>query len=282
MPIPQVTEARTQDAGNNSGRTRPLVSIICAVYNGEQHLSCALDSVSAQTYDNIELVVIDGGSTDSTTAILDQYGSKIDYWVSEHDKGIADAWNKGINHANGDIVGFLNADDYYDEDAVKRVIDTIGHRYDIPLVSYGNTRMMEDGQSGRYIAGRHDEKKLYYGFGFMHPSCFTTRAAIEKVGLFNPDIKIAMDTDWLVRCIKQRVLFIKSENLTYMRTGGVSERMEKAGFDEYLEVLRAQSYGPLFILYAKYAFLLKLGMRKLVGKRGMDRISTLFLRRNRA
>ena len=281
MLPPQVIDTRIQDTGKNPGSTLPLVSVICAVYNGEQHLSCALDSVLAQTYENIELVVIDGGSTDSTIEILDQYGPKIDFWVSEPDSGIADAWNKGVNFAKGDIVGFLNADDYYDKDAVKNVIATIGNRCDFPLITYGNTQMMEDGQTGRYIPGRHDESRLYYGFGFMHPSCFATHATFEKVGIFNPDLKIAMDTDWLVRSIKQHVPFVKSENLTYMRTGGVSERMEKAGFYEYLNVLRSQGYSKLFISYARYAFLLKLGLRKLVGKQGMDRINILFARRNR-
>ena len=91
----------------------PLVTIITVVFNGEKYLQQTIQSVINQTYDNVEYVVIDGGSTDGTVDIIRKYEDKIDYWVSEPDQGIYDAMNKGIQLAGGEIVGLINSDDCY-------------------------------------------------------------------------------------------------------------------------------------------------------------------------
>lgn len=267
--------ARIYHGGSQVDPECPLVSIVCAVYNGEAHLENTLESILGQTYKNIEIIVIDGGSNDSTIAIIERYNPNIEYWVSESDTGIADAWNKGLKHTHGEIIGFLNSDDYYAPDMVQKAVTKIGENISKPMVSYGNTQMVVGRKMGRYIAGNFNESRLCYGFGFMHPSVLATRAAFDKVGQFNMKYKIAMDTDWLLRSVTQQVDFVNNDGLVYMRSGGVSENQEKTGFNEYLVALSEHGYGKLYILYTKYVFLSKLMLRKIIGKQGMDSLYRL-------
>ncbi|WP_263079870.1 glycosyltransferase [Endozoicomonas sp. Mp262] len=100
----------------------PKISIVTAVYNNINTIASSIDSTLSQTYKNIELVVIDGGSTDGTLELLKGYGKKIHTLISEPDKGIYDALNKGVKHATGDIVGFMHSDDLFqDKNSLKRV-----------------------------------------------------------------------------------------------------------------------------------------------------------------
>jgi len=92
---------------------KPLITVVTAVYNGEQFLEETIQSVINQTYDNVEYIIIDGGSTDGTVGIIRKYEHVIDYWVSEKDNGIGDAWNKGITLSFGSLIGLLNSDDFY-------------------------------------------------------------------------------------------------------------------------------------------------------------------------
>ena len=93
----------------------PLVSIIIAVYNGANTLQDCLDSIKQQTYQNIELIIIDGGSTDATIDVLNEYDAQISYWISEPDDGIYNAWNKGVVQAKGEWICFLGADELHGE-----------------------------------------------------------------------------------------------------------------------------------------------------------------------
>ena len=93
-------------------KVRPLISIVVSVFNGADTLQQCIDSVTDQTYPAVELIVIDGGSTDGTREILLRNASKLAYWVSEPDRGIYHAWNKALVHAQGDWISFLGADDY--------------------------------------------------------------------------------------------------------------------------------------------------------------------------
>lgn len=101
----------------------PLISVITIVYNGERFIADCLNGIRTQTYPNIEYLVIDGGSSDNTINIIRENMDIVDVFVSEQDRGISDAFNKGIFKASGDIIGIINADDYYEPGAVQRVVD---------------------------------------------------------------------------------------------------------------------------------------------------------------
>ena len=99
-----------------SSHWKPLITVITAVYNGEKYLEECIQSLHKQNYDNIEHIIVDGGSNDKTLEIIRKY-EKIDYWISEKDKGIYDAFNKGMKFSTGDYLGFLNSDDVYTNEA---------------------------------------------------------------------------------------------------------------------------------------------------------------------
>ena len=101
----------------------PLVSIITVVLNGESHLEHTINSVLCQTYENLEYIIIDGGSSDGTQDIIRKYQDKIDYWISESDDGIYDAMNKGILQAKGELIGILNSDDWYELETVELMVN---------------------------------------------------------------------------------------------------------------------------------------------------------------
>src|SRR6185369_15072253 len=114
---------RVQGYFKKSLPSKPLVTVITVVFNGAKHLDDTIRSVITQTYDNVEYIIIDGGSTDGTLDIIKKYEGKIDYWVSEKDKGISDAFNKGISLSTGNIIGIINADDWYELDAIQMVAE---------------------------------------------------------------------------------------------------------------------------------------------------------------
>src|SRR5688572_27072372 len=116
--------------------TSPLVSIVTIVYNGAQHLEQTILSVLEQNYSNIEYFIVDGGSTDGSVDIIRKYESSLAGWISEPDKGIGDAFNKGIDRTSGSIIGLINADDWYEKDCVSKVVAEMSNHD----VVYGDVR----------------------------------------------------------------------------------------------------------------------------------------------
>ena len=110
---------------------KPLVTIITIVKNGEKYIENAIKSVINQTYENIEYIIIDGRSTDRTLDIIATYNESIDYWISEKDSGISDAFNKGINLANGELIGIVNSDDWLETNAVETIVNHLDEKHSI-------------------------------------------------------------------------------------------------------------------------------------------------------
>lgn len=198
----------------------PLVSIITVVYNGAKHLEQTITSVLNQSYKNIEYIVIDGGSTDSTVDIIKQYENKIDFWQSERDNGIYFAMNKGISLAKGELIGILNADDYYLPNTIEKTIeaDKLNHAD----IYYGDMRYISE--SGELLsAAKPHISKMNEMPAIFHPTCFVRRSVYEKAGMFDTRYKISSDYDFLLRCLKQNFSFqYIPEVLTCFRIGGMS------------------------------------------------------------
>jgi glycosyltransferase len=205
------------------------ISVITAVHNNRETISAALDSALGQSGVNIELVVIDGGSTDGTLDVLRSYADRLDVLVSESDRGIYDALNKGIQRASGDVVGFLHSDDLFaDADALSRVVATFAD----PEVGavYGDllyVRKENPDQVVRYWrAGDFSERRLRWGWMPPHPTLYVRRHVYEQYGLFDTSFRIAADYDFILRIMDQcrvRVRYIP-EVLVKMRVGGTSNR----------------------------------------------------------
>ncbi len=216
---------------------KPLISIITVVYNGEKYLEETIQSIISQTYDNVEYIIIDGGSTDGTVDIIKKYEDAIDYWVSEKDKGIYDAMNKGIILAQGDIIGLLNADDIYHPFALSAILNTYLYQK-IDAVFYGIAKFVINNEVIKSIEKDFDIDRILRGFGFLHTTCFVPRSLYQSIGLFDTSYKIAGDTDFLLRCYLNKTPFVKAQNITYMRLGGVSDRMMLNANREFLEQIK--------------------------------------------
>ena len=209
---------RTSDNCKQSEPNRPLVSVITVVLNGEKHLEQTIKSVLAQTYDNIEYIIIDGQSKDNTLDIVKKYETKIDYWLSEKDGGIYYAMNKGIAHANGDIIGILNADDFYSPDTILNVVNVfLKTNAD---VFHGDIILLNDKQETRM---QPDIRKMMQQPSVFHPTCFVKKQIYSIIGDFNTEYKISADYDFLLRCLKSNFKFEYIPHvLTYFRPGGMS------------------------------------------------------------
>lgn len=205
----------------------PLVSIITVAFNSAPTIGEAIESVLGQDYPEIEHIVIDGGSSDGTADIVRGFGGRIATFVSEPDRGIYDAMNKGIRLARGRIVGMLNSDDTYSDN--RAVSDLMGAMQRESVDSVFGDVVYVDKEDTRRIV-RHYRSKRWnprrFRFGWMpaHPTFFVKREWYERCGLFSLDYRIAADFEMLVR-----LLHVAGVTYTYvgrpivrMRSGGAS------------------------------------------------------------
>ena len=203
------------------------VSIVTVVWNNKETIKDAIDSVSNQTYQGVEYIIIDGASTDGTIDIIQSYGDKIDKFVSEPDKGLYDAMNKGIALATGDIVGILNSDDFYiDEFVIEKVIkefDEKGVDSVYADLVFVNPKNLE--KTVRYYdSSQFNPSRFAYGWTPAHPTFFVKKEIYDKYGVFRTDFKIAADFDILARFLYVHKISYSymQEVLVKMRVGGVS------------------------------------------------------------
>ena len=204
----------------------PVVSIITIVYNNIHHIKDAIESVLSQDYQKIEYVVIDGGSTDGTIDIINQYRDKISFFISEPDDGIYDALNKGIKHASGNVIGILHSDDLFCDDYV--VSDTIQRMSETGAEFCFSNMVIVDDISGRVIRYymAHYFKRWLFRVGWMppHPTSFIKKSLFDEFGLYSTTYKIAGDFDFFVRIFFGRVInWSHLDRVTVkMRHGGAS------------------------------------------------------------
>lgn len=203
------------------------VSIITVVYNGAEHIRDCIDSVLDQTYSDIEYLIIDGKSTDGTVEIVQSYGTKVARFVSEPDKGLYDAMNKGIRLATGAIIGLLNADDFYRHNGVIANMVALFERTGSDAV-YGDMLYVDRHDTGKlkryWRSGWYKEDAFMWGWMPGHLSFFARRALYETYGLFRLDMKSAADYELLLRFIhKNKAKLAYMDEVTIvMRAGGVS------------------------------------------------------------
>lgn len=217
------------------------VSIITVCYNSAKTIKDTIESVKKQTHSDIEYIVIDGGSTDSTREILNSYFDVIDILVSEKDQGIYDAMNKGLALATGELVGILNSDDVLaDSSIIARVVDASknvdGVYGDVGFYNFTLTKKT------RHYSSRYFHKsKFSRGFMPAHPSCYLKKELIKRVGFYSLDYKIAADFDYLVRAfsLSNSSFHYMQEEVVKMREGGVSTSGISANFLLNKEIIQS-------------------------------------------
>jgi glycosyltransferase involved in cell wall biosynthesis len=202
-------------------------SIITAVYNGVAHIEDTIQSVLSQDYENIEYIVIDGGSTDGTMDIINKYKEKISVVVSEPDKGLYDALNKGLRVATGDIIGLLHSDDIYcNKKVISKVIDTF--RLKGCDTTYSDLLYVSAEDTEKIV--RYWQSEPFMGDSFLkgwmppHPTFFVKREVYQKYGSFNTDMRISADYELMLRLLhKHQVSTTYLPEVTVkMRVGGIS------------------------------------------------------------
>jgi glycosyltransferase involved in cell wall biosynthesis len=211
--------------------TAPRVSIVTVVYNGEPYLETCIESVVAQTYDNVEYIVIDGGSTDGTVDIIRQHEAHIDTWLSEPDDGVYDAMNKGIKRATGDVIGLVNADDFLEPNAAEIVAQAHQESPDSILAAAMN-RVLEDGTTyvlRKHLNQTHFEKTIPHTMPINHPATFVPASVYQDLGTFDTQFDILGDYDFVCRAYVAGVPFrFVDRVLSNMRIGGLSSGMNNA------------------------------------------------------
>jgi glycosyltransferase involved in cell wall biosynthesis len=236
------------------------VSIITVVYNNAKTIVSAIESVLAQRYTNREYIIIDGGSTDGTLAKIAAYGDQIDMVLSEPDHGIFEAMNKGLSMATGDVIAFLNSDDFYaDNHVIEKVVELM-HGNDVDAV-FGDLHYVRSDNIRKVFrywkSGVYKTGSFLYGWMPPHPAFFVKKHVYDRYGKFNTGFKIAADYELMLR-----FLHINKINVNYlpqvlvkMRTGGVSNSGLKNRFLANLEDRKAWAINGVkpyfFTLYLK-------------------------------
>jgi glycosyltransferase involved in cell wall biosynthesis len=203
------------------------ISIITPTYNSASTLARTIDSVLMQNYPDLEYIIIDAVSTDNTKEIVAGYAGKLNIkFISEPDNGIYDAMNKGVKLATGDIIGILNSDDFYDNSDVLNNISEVFKAEKIDAV-YGDIKYFGtnvDKVTRYWQAGEYTETKFNNGWMIPHPALFVRKTVYDKCGLFNTDLKLAADYEFILRLLKIYKIKIEyiSETFVRMYNGGAS------------------------------------------------------------
>ncbi|MCS3059950.1 glycosyltransferase family 2 protein [Bacteroides salyersiae] len=227
----------------------PKISIITITFNSEKTLEETIESVLSQNYPNLEYLIIDGGSSDGTLEIVKRYKDKIDFVISEPDRGISDAFNKGIRYATGEIVGIINSDDLLLPDALHKVAEN----YDSNVGVYrGNTVIWND-KTGSKLVAIPSMSFSVYSFKrrkICHQSTFILKSTYNNFGAFRTDFKYMMDADLLIRFYRNKVKFKYIDaNLAVFRLGGVTDTSFIKKLPEVRNLYRGNGANIIFTLW---------------------------------
>lgn len=210
------------------------VSIVTVCYNSAKTIERTIKSVAGQDYRDIEYIIIDGGSTDGTLDIIDRYKDKISVLVSETDEGIYYAMNKGIERATGDIIGFINSDDWYADGAIAAIVEAF-FKTNADIV-YGKHVVVENGVYREVKNGNLDD--ICFGMVFGHPATFVKSNCLKKYP-FDVSYRIAADYAFFLRMYFQKKSFYEIDAvIAYFRTGGASSNTVKTYWETKKASLR--------------------------------------------
>lgn len=245
------------------------ISIITVTYNSQETLADTIESVLAQSYEDIEYIIVDGGSQDGTLAIIQAYESRFEgrmKWISEPDRGIYDAMNKGIPMATGDVIGILNSDDFYLSSDVLSQIATAFEKE--PCLEGVHTNLYYVNQNNpqkivrHWISSEFKAGSFAKGWHPAHPTLYLRKEVYDKYGLFDVDFKLAADFELMLRLFEKHRIQTRYLNLTTirMRLGGATSKNFsniKKGNVECIKAFKKNEI-PVSRLYPFYRLLPKL------------------------
>lgn len=219
----------------------PKFTIITITYNAAHWLERTVLSILSQSYPNIEYLIIDGGSTDGTVDIIKQYAPGIAFWLSEPDEGLYDAMNKGLKHASGDYVWFINAGDMLQTaDTIQRIVMKISKRRTLPDIIYGETAIVN--AEGKMVGMRRLRapknltwKSFRMGMLVCHQSFIVKRSIAPEYDLH---YRLSADYDWCIRCMKlAKSIYNTKIVLTDYLEDGLSTAQRSASLKERYEIM---------------------------------------------
>jgi glycosyltransferase involved in cell wall biosynthesis len=222
----------------SAGGNRVLVSVVTPSFNQAEYLEETIKSVLAQQHRPLEHIVVDGGSSDHSVAIIRRYSERLAWWVSEPDAGQADAINKGLMHASGDVLTYLNSDDYYLPGAITKVVAAFANNPAVGVV-YGQAAWVTE--FGRRVRGTRtylrSNNMLDNLFGIPQPAAFFHRHVLERIGLFDASLHFALDADFFLRALGSFEAVVLDDELACMRLHGQSKSVAQ-GLGFVPEVVR--------------------------------------------
>lgn len=238
------------------------ISVITVAYNCEATIADTIDSVAQQNHPDIEYIVVDGASRDRTLSIVEGRRDVVTRWISEPDRGIYDAMNKGLAMATGELIGFLNADDMFAHADVVGSIARAAQMQPAADVVYGDLVYVQQDHPDRIIrywrSGEFSASRLRFGWMAPHPTLYVRRSHLSVIGPFDASLQIAGDYEFMLRCfgrVGANAAYVR-DTLVRMRAGGVSNRSLRAMVDksrEDLTALRRNRIGGWFSLACKNA-----------------------------
>ena len=237
---------------------KPLVSIITVCFNSEKTIQKTIESVLNQNYSNYEYIIIDGKSEDDTLAIIDEYckkNNKIKV-ISEKDSGIYNAMNKGIKMAKGELIGIINSDDWYENDAIEKIVEEYINYGE--GIYYGMERKIRDGKE--YSIERNNinfisEKMI------QHSTCFVGKSIYDRYGGFNENYKYSADYELMIKMKDNNVKFIMIDKIISNFTVGGASSTPKAA----IETLRIKLKNGYISKREFYLKLIKLKLKLILG-----------------
>jgi len=235
---------------------KPLITVVTVVINGEKFIEKTIKSVIEQNYDNVEYIVVDGGSTDATLNIIRKYEHAIDYWVSEPDKGIYDAMNKAISLGSGDWINFMNAGDvFFNANILLKIFESPQAFSEFDVI-YGNHEVRFSDKIKKVRAG--EIKNLWKGSQFCHQSTFV-RLSYHKINMFNLRKKIAADFDIFATMKNNKARFFKlCFVISSVSAGGVSDMKRNIVYDEWRSSAKENFLNLYWKINLNYYFLVTL------------------------
>lgn len=228
------------------------VSIITVCYNSAATIRDTIESVLAQDYADIEYIIVDGASRDNTLDIINEYRDRIAKVVSEPDKGIYDAMNKGISMATGDVVGILNSDDFFTSNqSVSKLAAGFSEGVDAVYADLVYVKQHDKTQFSRlYSSASFDRWKIRFGFMIPHPTFYARKALFDRLGYYKLDYRVAADFELMARFFKAGITTRRVDAVVVsMREGGISSAGIRWRIHQNMEISRACNENGIFTLF---------------------------------